>query len=210
MIIQGSPEILQGLRGLNNQFGAFDAADDAVKQLYLAVLGREADPGGLQYFTDRFGTSIEPGEAIIFQTMVQAEIQARNAYLAQQMALSEEAAANARAIAAEFERKQNEGKIYFSQAIVKAEDINTVYHGDGSYTQYYKDGSYTQYYKDGSYETFGLPSATGLEDIEKAVAEPAKAKFTRGEFEGDAFVLPGIDYTRLLSVAVAAAFFFAG
>ena len=113
MIIQGSPEILHGPRGLNNQFGAFDAADDAVKELYLAVLGREADPGGLQYFTDRFGTSIEPGEAIIFQNMAQAEIQARNAYLAQQMALSAEAAANARAIAAEFERKQNEGKTYF-------------------------------------------------------------------------------------------------
>lgn len=113
MIIQGSPEILQGPRGLNNQFGAFDAADDAVKNLYLAVLGREADPGGLQYFVDRFGTSIEPGEAIIFQQMAAAEIQARNAFLATQ--------ANAQAIAAEFERKQNEGKVYFSQDDTQAE-----------------------------------------------------------------------------------------
>lgn len=113
MIIQGSPEILQGPRGLNNQFGAFDAADDAVKNLYLAVLGREADPGGLQYFTDRFGTSIEPGEAIIFQQMAAAEIQARNAFLATQ--------ANAAAIAAEFEQRQQQGKTYFSQDDTQAE-----------------------------------------------------------------------------------------
>jgi hypothetical protein len=115
MIIQGSPEILQGPRGLNNQFGAFDAADDAVKELYLAVLGREADPGGLQYFTDRFGTSIEPGEAIIFQNMAQAEIQARNAFLATQSA-----AAQATALA-EIQARENQGKTYFYQADVQAE-----------------------------------------------------------------------------------------
>jgi hypothetical protein len=79
------------------------------------VLGREADPGGLQYFTDRFGTSIEPGEAIIFQNMAQAEIQARNAFLAQQSA-----AAQATALA-EIQARENQGKTYFYQADVQAE-----------------------------------------------------------------------------------------
>ena len=113
MIIQGSPEILQGPRGLNNQFGAFDAAGDGVENLYLAVLGREADAGGLAYFKDRFGDTIEPQEAIIFQQMAAAEIQARNAYLAEQASLSAQAAAEAKAIEAEIARKEREGKTYF-------------------------------------------------------------------------------------------------
>ena len=114
MIIQGSPDILRGPRGLNG-FGDFGAPDDAVKALYLAVTGREADPAGLQYFTNRFGTSIEPDEAIIFQNMVQAEIQARNAFLATQSA-----AAQASALA-EIEARQNQGKAYFFQDDTQAE-----------------------------------------------------------------------------------------
>jgi len=98
MIIQGSPDILQGPQGLNGQFGAFAAADDAVKQLYRDVLGREADPGGLQYFVDRFGVTVEPNEAAIFAAMAQAEIVARDAFLAQQAAAAIEAA-NKQAIA---------------------------------------------------------------------------------------------------------------
>ncbi len=92
MIIQGSPDILQGPQGLNGQFGAFAAADDAVKQLYRDVLGREADPGGLQYFVDRFGDTVEPNEAAIFASMAQPEIVARDAFLAQQAAAAIEAA----------------------------------------------------------------------------------------------------------------------
>ena len=38
MIIQGSPEILQGPRGLNNQFGAFSAAAPENIALNLIVL----------------------------------------------------------------------------------------------------------------------------------------------------------------------------
>ena len=115
MIIQGSPEILQGPRGLNNQFGAFDAAGDGVENLYLAVLGREADPGGLAYFQERFGDTIEPEEAIIFQQMAAAEIQARNAYFAEEAAKSAVDAANARASASVFQEKQNVGLTYFSE-----------------------------------------------------------------------------------------------
>lgn len=116
MIIEGSPEILQGPRGLNNQFGAFDAAGDGVENLYLAVLGREADPGGLAYFQERFGDTIEPGEAIIFQQMAAAEIQARNAYFAEEAAKSAVDAANARVSASVFQEKQNVGLTYFSEA----------------------------------------------------------------------------------------------
>ena len=114
MIIQGSPDILRGPRGLNG-FGDFGAPEDAVKALFLAVTGREADPAGLQYFTNRFGTSIEPDEAIIFQNMAQAEIQARNAFLATQSA-----AAQATALA-EIQARENQGKAYFYQIDVQAE-----------------------------------------------------------------------------------------
>ena len=95
MIIQGTPDILYGPQGLNGQFGAFDAADDAVKQLYRDVLGREADPAGLQYFVDRFGDTVEPNEAAIFATMAQPEIVARDAFLAQQAAAAQQAAIDA-------------------------------------------------------------------------------------------------------------------
>jgi hypothetical protein len=43
--------------------------------------------------------------------------------------------------------------------------INTVYHGDGSYTEYYGDGSYN---------TFGIPRATGVKTMEEAMAERAQ------------------------------------
>jgi len=120
MIIQGSPDILRGPQGLNG-FGDFGAPDDAVKQLFLTVLGRDADPAALKYFTDRFGTSIEPGEALTFLQMTQDEINARNAYLETQYKGTAQQAADARAIAAEFVRKQEQGKNYFFQADVQAE-----------------------------------------------------------------------------------------
>jgi hypothetical protein len=81
MIIQGSPEILRGPRGLNG-FGDFGAPESSVQDLFKAVLGREGDAGGVQYFVDRFGPSIEPGERVIFETMAKAEIQARDAEIA--------------------------------------------------------------------------------------------------------------------------------
>ena len=81
MIIHGSPEILRGPRGLNG-FGDFGAPEDSVQDLFKAVLGREGDAGGVQYFVDRFGPTIEPGERFIFETMARAEIQARDAEIA--------------------------------------------------------------------------------------------------------------------------------
>jgi hypothetical protein len=125
MIIQGSPDILQGPRGLNNQFGAFHAAGDGVENLYLAVLGREADAGGLAYFQERFGDTIEPQEAIIFQQMAAAEIQARNAYFADEAAKSAVDAANARAQAAAFVSRQSEGISYFFEVENQAATTTT-------------------------------------------------------------------------------------
>ena len=109
MIIQGSPEILRGPRGLNG-FGDFGAPEDSIQDLFKAVLGREGDQAGLDYFAERFGTSIEPGERAIFETMAQAEIQARNAYLAEQTALSAEAAVRAQNIALNIQIQQGVGE----------------------------------------------------------------------------------------------------
>ena len=63
--------------------------NDAVREMYLTQTGREADPGGLQYFADRFGSSIEPDELAIFRQMAADEVagqEARQAAAAQQAA----------------------------------------------------------------------------------------------------------------------------
>ena len=63
--------------------------NDAVREMYLTQTGRAADPGGLQYFADRFGTSIEPDELAIFRQMAADEVagqEARQAAAAQQAA----------------------------------------------------------------------------------------------------------------------------
>ena len=82
----------------------------AVKALYLQVLGREGDQAGLDYFADKFGEVVDPGELQIFSDMAQPEIDARNAYLADMAKKSAEDAAKAKAIADEFKRVAEDAK----------------------------------------------------------------------------------------------------
>lgn len=51
----------------------------AVRDMYQQVLGRAPDASGLQYFADRFGTSIDPTELGIFKSMAAEEIAANAA-----------------------------------------------------------------------------------------------------------------------------------
>ena len=70
--------------------------NDAVREMYLTQTGRAADPGGLEYFANRFGTSIEPDELAIFRQMAADEVagqEARQAAAAQQAAAQQAAAA---------------------------------------------------------------------------------------------------------------------
>ena len=53
--------------------------NDAVREMYLTQTGREADPGGLQYFADRFGTDIDPQELAIFRQMAADEVAGQEA-----------------------------------------------------------------------------------------------------------------------------------
>jgi hypothetical protein len=53
--------------------------NDAVRQMYQQVLGRAPDASGLQYFADRFGTSVDPTELGIFRGMAAEEIAANAA-----------------------------------------------------------------------------------------------------------------------------------
>jgi len=77
------------------ELAAAAPTNTAVRDMYRQVLGREPDASGLQYFAERFGTSIDPTELGIFQSMAAEEIAAnaaRNA--AQQLAAQQAAAAN--------------------------------------------------------------------------------------------------------------------
>ncbi len=85
MIIQGSPEILRGPRGLNGfgDFGdTFPESDflanritnyKTIEELYQSIIGREvnSDPNspfydaGVKYFKDRFGSEISFGELAV-------------------------------------------------------------------------------------------------------------------------------------------------
>jgi hypothetical protein len=58
---------------------AAPTTNDAVRQMYLSVLGREPDASGLKYFSDRFGTSIDASELGIFKGMATQEINANAA-----------------------------------------------------------------------------------------------------------------------------------
>ena len=84
--------------------------NDAVREMYLNQTGRAADPGGLEYFANRFGTSIEPDELAIFRQMAADEVagqearqaaaqQAAAAEAARVLAAQQAAAANQAAIA---------------------------------------------------------------------------------------------------------------
>jgi len=65
--------------------------NDAVRLMYLNQTGREADPGGLEYFANRFGadSKIDEDELAIFRQMAPAEVagqEARRAAAAAQQA----------------------------------------------------------------------------------------------------------------------------
>ena len=65
--------------------------NDAVRLMYLTQTGREADPGGLEYFAKRFGadSKIDEDELAIFRQMAPAEVagqEARRAAAAAQQA----------------------------------------------------------------------------------------------------------------------------
>jgi hypothetical protein len=58
---------------------AAPTTNDAIRQMYLSVLGREPDASGLKYFSDRFGPTVETGELDIFKGMSTQEINANAA-----------------------------------------------------------------------------------------------------------------------------------
>ena len=58
---------------------AAPTTNDAIRQMYLSVLGREPDASGLQYFADRFGTEVDASELGIFRGMATQEINANAA-----------------------------------------------------------------------------------------------------------------------------------
>lgn len=50
-----------------------------VAELYQQTLGREADPGGLAYWTNLFGSDVDPTEAATFASVAAPELAARGA-----------------------------------------------------------------------------------------------------------------------------------
>ena len=58
---------------------AVPTTNNAVRQMYLSVLGREPDASGLKYFSDRFGADVDTGELDIFKGMSTQEINANAA-----------------------------------------------------------------------------------------------------------------------------------
>jgi hypothetical protein len=58
---------------------AVPTTNNAVRQMYLSVLGREPDASGLKYFSDRFGADVDASELDIFKGMSTAEIAANAA-----------------------------------------------------------------------------------------------------------------------------------
>jgi hypothetical protein len=87
----------------------------------------------VNYFADKFGEVVDPGELQIFSDMAQPEIDARNAYLAEMATKSADDAARAKAIADNFARVAAEanktagdscpdGYYYFMGACVRGLD----------------------------------------------------------------------------------------
>ena len=61
------------------ELAAAAPTNTAVRDMYQQVLGRAPDASGLQYFAERFGTSIDPTELGIFQSMAAEEVAANAA-----------------------------------------------------------------------------------------------------------------------------------
>ena len=99
MIIQGSPEILQGPRGLNNQFGAFAGTEDTVVQLYQQILQRTPSASEIAYWSAGWGPTVEASEIADFQRSAEPERIAANAWRAEQAAIAAAAAQQAAAAA---------------------------------------------------------------------------------------------------------------
>jgi hypothetical protein len=91
MIIQGSPEILQGPRGLNNQFGAFAGTEDTVVQLYQQILQRTPSASEIAYWSAGWGPTVEASEVRDFQQAAEPERIAADAWRAEQAAIAAEA-----------------------------------------------------------------------------------------------------------------------
>lgn len=77
------------------ELAAAAPTNTAVRDMYQQVLGRAPDASGLQYFADRFGTSIDPTELGIFQSMAAEEVAANAARNAAQQQAAQQAAAAA-------------------------------------------------------------------------------------------------------------------
>jgi len=58
---------------------AVPTTNNAIRQMYLSVLGREPDASGLKYFSDRFGADVDASELGIFRGMSTQEINANAA-----------------------------------------------------------------------------------------------------------------------------------
>jgi colicin import membrane protein len=99
MIIQGSPDILQGPRGLNNQFGAFAATEDTVVQLYQQILQRTPSASEIAYWSAGWGGTVEASEIKDFQDAAAPERIAADAWRAEQAAIAAAAAQQAAAAA---------------------------------------------------------------------------------------------------------------
>ena len=115
MIIQGSPEILQGPRGLNNQFGAFAATDDTVVKLYQDILQRTPSASEIAYWSAGWGPTVEASEVRDFQQAAEPERIAADAWRAEQAAIAAEALTQLQirqaAQAAQAQREANEAAI---------------------------------------------------------------------------------------------------
>lgn len=115
MIIQGSPEILQGPRGLNNQFGAFSATDDTVVKLYQEILQRTPSASEIAYWSAGWGPTVEASEVRDFQQAAEPERIAADAWRAEQAAIAAEALTQLQirqaAQAAQAQREANEAAI---------------------------------------------------------------------------------------------------
>jgi hypothetical protein len=99
MIIQGSPDILQGPRGLNNQFGAFAATEDTVVKLYQDILQRTPSASEIAYWSAGWGPTVEASEVRDFQDAAAPEKIAADAWRAEQAAIAAAAAQQAAAAA---------------------------------------------------------------------------------------------------------------
>jgi hypothetical protein len=99
MIIQGSPDILQGPRGLNNQFGAFAATEDTVVKLYQDILQRTPSASEIAYWSAGWGSTVEASEIKDFQQAAAPEKIAADAWRAEQAAIAAAAAQQAAAAA---------------------------------------------------------------------------------------------------------------